>query len=113
MVSLRLGTPMSVEDLRAKVSPEPEGLSLQQLHDLAAEHGLPCQAVRVSVNRLGQVKLPAIAHLTDGHYVVLHELSESGVVVVDPAAGITTWSLEFLARSSTGALLLFDRPARG
>ena len=70
--------------------------------------GLPCQSVRVSVDRLGQVSLPAVAHLSDGHYVVLHELGPGGVVVGDPATGIATWSREFLTRSYSGALLLFD-----
>jgi CRP-like cAMP-binding protein len=112
MVSFRHGTPVSVEELRAKVSVSPEGLSLEQMLSLAAAHGLPCQAVRVSMNRLGQVRLPAIAHLHDGHYVVLHELGESGVVIGDPATGVLTWSVEFLARSASGALLLFDRPVQ-
>jgi ABC-type bacteriocin/lantibiotic exporter with double-glycine peptidase domain len=62
------------------------------------------------VDRLGQVSLPAVAHLRSGHYVVLHELNESGVVVGDPEAGIVTWSLEFLAQCYSGALLLFDLP---
>ena len=83
-------------------------MSLQQLRRLAAEIGLPCQAVRVPVGRLGQVRLPAVAHLSDGHYVVLHELGPGGVVVGDPAAGIASWSRAFLTRSYSGALLLFD-----
>jgi ABC-type bacteriocin/lantibiotic exporter with double-glycine peptidase domain len=60
------------------------------------------------VDRLGQVSLPAVAHLSDGHDVVLHELGLGGVVVGDPAAGIVTWSREFLTRGYSGALLLFD-----
>jgi CRP-like cAMP-binding protein len=112
MVSLRYGTHLNVEELRPKVSLGPKGLNVDQMLELAEEHGLPCRVVRVSVNRLDQVRLPAIAHLNDGHYVVLHELSESGVVIGDPAAGIVTWSIEFLGSCSSGALLLFDRPAR-
>jgi CRP-like cAMP-binding protein len=108
MVALRLGARVSVEGLRQKVTPGPEGLTLQQLRRLAEEVGLPCQAVRVSVDRLGQVSLPAVAHLSDGHYVVLHELGPGGVVVGDPATGIVSWSREFLTRSYSGALLLFD-----
>jgi CRP-like cAMP-binding protein len=108
MVGRRLGARVSVEQLRQKAAPSPEGLTLQQLRRLAAEVGLPCQSVRVSVDRLGQVSLPAVAHLSDGHYVVLHELGPGGVVVGDPATGIATWSREFLTRSYSGALLLFD-----
>jgi CRP-like cAMP-binding protein len=111
MVSLRLGVPVSVEQLRQKVVPGPKGLSLQQLHELAGEIGLRCQAVRVSADRLGQVNLPAVAHLSGGHYVVLHEMGETGVVIGDPASGIVTWNMAFLSRCYTGSLLLFDRPA--
>src|SRR5262245_57571750 len=108
MVALRLGARVSVAGLRQKVAPGPEGLSLAQLRAVATQVGLPCQSVRVSVDRLGQVSLPAIAHLSDGHYVVLHERGPGGVVVGDPATGILTWSREFLTRAYSGALLLFD-----
>jgi CRP-like cAMP-binding protein len=109
MVALRRGAKVSVEELRQKVTPGREGLSLQQLRRLAAEIGLPCQSVRVPVGRLGQVSLPAVAHLSDGHYVVLHELGAGGVVVGDPATGIVTWNREFLTRCYSEVLLLFDQ----
>src|SRR5262245_15937154 len=101
---------MTVEDLRAKAAPGPRGLSMERLRTQAAEIGLPCRAVWVSVDRLNQTRLPAIAHLSGGHYVVLHELTEAGVVVGDPASGIVTWSLDFLGQSYSGALLVFDLP---
>jgi CRP-like cAMP-binding protein len=111
MVSLRLERQVSVEDLRQKAAPGPEGLTLEQLRQLAESIGLTCQGVRVSVQRLGQVSLPAIAHLSGGHYVVLHEVGDAGVVVGDPATGIVAWSMAFLAECYTGSLLLFERPA--
>jgi hypothetical protein len=109
MVGLRLGAQVSVDELRQKKA-GPQGLSLQQLCDLAEQIGLPCRAVRVSVDRLGQVKFPAIAHLSGGHYAVLHELTECAVVIGDPASGIVTWNMAFLAQSYTGSLVLFDWP---
>jgi CRP-like cAMP-binding protein len=108
MVALRRGARMSVEELRQRVTPGPEGLTLLQLRQLAAAVGLPCQSARVSVARLGQVSLPVIAHLSDGHYVVLHEGGPGGVVVGDPATGIVTWSMERLSLCYSGVLLLFD-----
>jgi hypothetical protein len=36
------------------------------------------------------VSLPVIARLSDGHYVVLHEMGQGGVVFGDPATGIVT-----------------------
>jgi CRP-like cAMP-binding protein len=111
MVGLRLEVQVSVDQLRQKMAPGPQGLSLQQLCDLAQQVGLPCRAGRVSVDRLGQVKLPAIAHLSGGHYVVLHELTETDVVIGDPASGIVTWNMAFLAQCYTGLLVLFDWPS--
>lgn len=108
MVSLHLQVPVSVEELRAKVAPGPQGLTLQQLEQLGAEIGLACQAVRVSAERLRQVRLPAIAHLRDGHYVVLHELGAAAAVVGDPASGVVTWHIDFLAQCYSGSLVLFD-----
>jgi ABC-type bacteriocin/lantibiotic exporter with double-glycine peptidase domain len=66
----------------------------------------------VSVDRRGQAYLPAVAHLSDGHSVVLHELGAGGVVVGDPATGIVTWNWDFLTRAYSGALLLFDAASR-
>src|SRR5262249_11166127 len=40
MVALRCGVPLSVEELRRKVTPGPEGVSLQVLRRLAGEVGL-------------------------------------------------------------------------
>jgi CRP-like cAMP-binding protein len=109
MVALRRGARVSVAELRQRVTPGPEGLTLQQLRQLAAAAGLPCQSAQVSATRLGQVSLPVIAHLSDGHYVVLHEVASSGVVVGDPATGLVTWSLEQLRLRYSGVLLLFDQ----
>ena len=107
MVALRRGARVSVEELRQRVTPGPEGLALQQLRQLAAAVGLPCQSAKVSAARLDQVSLPVIAHLSDGHYVVLHEVGDGGVVVGDPATGIVTWSMERLRLLYSGVLLLF------
>jgi CRP-like cAMP-binding protein len=107
MVGQRLGAGISVEKLRVQIAPGPEGLSLAQLRQLALHNGLPCRPVQISVDRLGQVTLPAIAHLRNGHYVVLHALGES-VVIGDPETGIVKWSNDYLAKSFSGALLLFD-----
>ncbi|HEY7327875.1 MAG TPA: cysteine peptidase family C39 domain-containing protein [Gemmataceae bacterium] len=75
---------------------------------LAGEIGLPCHAVRVSLGRLGQVILPAIAHMNDGHYVVLHELGVGGIVIGDPETGIVSWNREPFAQSFSGGLS-FDK----
>jgi hypothetical protein len=108
MVGRRFGASVSVEELRSQVTPGPDGLSMPQLQKLATENGLPCRPARVSAERLGQVSLPVVAHLTNGHYVVIHELGEAGVIVGDPEMGIVSWSAAYLGQCYSGALLLFD-----
>ena len=49
-----------------------------------------------------------IARLSDGHYVVLHEMGQGGVVFGDPATGIVTWNAAQLSGCYSGVLLLFD-----
>ncbi len=109
MVALRRGIKVSVEELRRKARLDRGGLSIQQLRQLAEEIGLSSLSVRVSVDRIGQLHLPAIAHLNNGHYVVLHELVASGAVVGDPATGIVTWNRETVTRAFSGVILLFDK----
>jgi CRP-like cAMP-binding protein len=111
MAGQRLQVPVSVEELRVKVTPGPRGLTLQQMEALGAEIGLACRAVRVSAERLHQVALPAVALLSDGHYVVLHEVGAAGVVVGDPASGIVNWHIDFLSKCYSGSLVLFHRSA--
>jgi hypothetical protein len=64
----------------------------------------------VSADRLGQVRVPAVAHLSHGHYVAPHGLVKARVVAGDPDAGIVTSSLEFLGRYHSGTPLRFDLP---
>jgi CRP-like cAMP-binding protein len=109
MVALQRGLEVRIEELRQKTPPGSDGVSLQQLRQLAAELGLPGRSIRVTANRLGQVCLPAIAHLRDGHYVVLHAVGPGGVVVGDPATGIAAWNWNALAQCYSGALLVFDQ----
>lgn len=106
MVATRRGRRTTVEELRSVLPPGPAGLTLAQLRGLASSLGLHPQAVSVAAERLNLVTLPAVAHLRDGHYVVLHEVSPTGVVVGDPAAGVVTWSLAHTARHYSGALLV-------
>lgn len=110
MVARRLGLAVGVAELRDKVALAPDGLTLQQLRELAAHIGLPCQSACVGLDRLGQVSPPVIAHLSTGHYIVLHEFCAAGVVVGDPATGIVTWNRAALAQVYSGAMLLFGHP---
>ena len=54
--------------------------------------------------------LPAIAHLSAGHYVVLYAQELNGLVIGDPAHGVVTVTTETFRRAWTGNLLLLLPP---
>jgi ABC-type bacteriocin/lantibiotic exporter with double-glycine peptidase domain len=113
MIARSRGRRVTVEDLRAHAPPSERGLSLLELERVARGLGLPCRAVRVAGARLGEVTLPALAHLEEGHYVVVYEQGAGVIALGDPACGLVTLSRgEFLRRYS-GHLLLFSPAAAG
>jgi CRP-like cAMP-binding protein len=106
MIGRYHGLDVLVGLLRRAATVGPSGLSLAQLQQTAGVLGLGCRAVRVRPAHLADVVLPVVAHMIDGHYVVLYEVREDGVVVGDPAAGIVTVSVPMFRRACSGNLLL-------
>lgn len=115
MVARCHGRDETLQSLRSQVQIGAQGLSLLDLQRLADGLGLPCQAVRISLTRLGDVQLPALFHFRDGHFVVVYEANPIEAVVGDPASGVVRLSLELLCRSCSGYALLFPyhRPVSG
>jgi RNA polymerase sigma-70 factor (ECF subfamily) len=66
--------------------------------------------VRTGPDHLASLALPAIAHLTHGHYVVLYAVSPIQVTAGDPPAGIVTLEAGASRRSWSGNVLLVVRP---
>lgn len=104
--------PHGLDKIRTLVAAGPKGLPLGDV--LAAAHSLSLvgQAVRIGKEQLLHVHVPAIAHLTSGHYVVVFRLDNNGVQIGDPATGLVKVSLLHFATSFSGYLLLL-RPAAG
>jgi ABC-type bacteriocin/lantibiotic exporter with double-glycine peptidase domain len=68
--------------------------------------------VRIGAEQLADAVLPAVAHLAEGHYVVIYERGRDGVVVGDPAAGVLTLAADAFRRAWSGNLLLLT-PTQG
>ncbi len=111
MVARYHGLAAPVEALRASIELSPRGASLQALQRAAEGLGLRAQAARVGHDQLPAVRLPAVAHWGEGHYVVLYALSLHGALVGDPAAGVVTLSLAAVQRAWSGNVLLLAPPA--
>jgi hypothetical protein len=106
MVARYRGLVVSPEGLRRRLPVGPAGVSLLALQDAASSLGFRSRAVRLGFEQLAGVRLPAIAHLRDGHYVVLYARAPDGVVAGDPAAGIRTLPAATFRQAWSGNLLL-------
>jgi ATP-binding cassette subfamily B protein RaxB len=73
--------------------------------EIAAHLGLACRPLRIEVDHLGQLRLPAILHWDMVHFVVLKAYKKKGIVVYDPAAGEKWFPIAEASRHLTGVVL--------
>jgi ABC-type bacteriocin/lantibiotic exporter with double-glycine peptidase domain len=81
---------LTLEQARTLVGTDRNGTTLAGLRDGGRAIGLDARAAQAIYEALGEIHLPAIAHLngTEGHYVVVYRWTPTAVVVLDPGRGI-------------------------
>jgi predicted double-glycine peptidase len=84
-----LGRPTSEADVLRDARLVDAGISLAEFARLADLHGVPGSWYRVAPQDLGATPTPFVAHLStpDDHFVVVHAVVRSHVVMADPAVG--------------------------
>jgi ATP-binding cassette subfamily B protein len=101
---------MRLQQLRDLAGTDRIGTSLLGLVRAAEHLGFSAKGVKGSYKGLSQIPLPAIAHVKTeaglGHFVVLYQVSKSGVVVADPAHGVMKLSRETFCQRWTEYLLI-------
>ena len=92
-------------ELRRMAVPSGRGESLLELRNLAERIGLAARGVKVGVDAIRQLAIPAILHWDMNHFVVLERVTPGGIVIMDPAAGRVTVPWTDVDRSFTGVAL--------
>lgn len=90
MVSKHYGSVTSIDSLRKLAEIGKEGVSLLGLSDAAEKIGYRTQGVQPTLQQLETVKLPAILHWGQYHFVVLYKVKRNKYYIADPAAGLFT-----------------------
>jgi ATP-binding cassette, subfamily B, bacterial CvaB/MchF/RaxB len=89
-----------------------KGVTLKSLIKVARDLHFSCRALRLDLDHLSQVQLPAILHWDMDHFVVLKKVTRSHLVLHDPAYGVKRISISEVGKHLTGiAVELF--PAEG
>ena len=105
MVASYHGYRTDMNSLRRRYAVSLKGVTLRDLMEMAAHLGLACRPLRIEVDHLRQLRLPAILHWDMDHFVVLKACKKNGIVVHDPAAGEKWFPITEASRHLTGVVL--------
>jgi len=122
MIGAYHGSNIEIAALRRDFAPSLKGLSLRNIVHIAEEIGFTARPVRVPVESLGQLELPAMLHWDDNHFVVLERVGRGTAEILDPALGrAARLPMDEVARHFTGVALelrptaefrVYEKPTR-
>ncbi len=105
MITAHYGRPVGVSRLRDLAGVGTMGASLTQLIHAADEVGYQTRSLRLSADRLPNLRLPAVLFWKGYHYVVLYALNEKYAYIADPAMGKVRITREELEADFSGYAL--------
>ena len=98
---------ITIFQMREKISVSLKGLDFEGLIYCADSLGFNTRAIRVDLDEIKKVKLPAIVHFDFNHFVVLTKTSKKYIYVNDPALGECRYSYSEFSDHFTGIALEF------
>ena len=99
-------TGITLAELEVATGTGPDGTSMLALKKTAEQSGLASQGLRLPVERLYDIPMPAIAHVHGDHFVVIRSAGEE-LVIDDPSLGRLRMSARTFERSWDGVVLAF------
>ncbi len=105
MVAAHHGHKVNIGGLRRQFPISMKGVTLEQLINISTQLHLAPRALRLELEELDQLTLPAILHWDLNHFVVLSKVSRRTITILDPAAGQRTISIEAASAHFTGVAL--------
>ena len=105
MVATHHGHRVNLMGMRQRYSTSIKGATLEELMGIASDLELAPRAVRLEVEEVDKLQLPAVLHWDLSHFVVLERVDARNATVLDPAKGRRRMPLSKLARHFTGVAL--------
>jgi len=105
MVANHHGLKTDLTSLRRQISISSQGITLSQLMEFSTRLDLLGRPLRVELESLNQLALPAILHWDFNHFVVLVAADGGRITLHDPAKGKVILDLEQASRHFTGVAL--------
>ena len=105
MVARHHGHRINLAGLRQLFPTSIKGMTLRQIIAVASQLELSARAVRLEVEELGQLRLPAILHWDLNHFVVVEKVERGAIWILDPAQGRRKMSPAKVGKHFTGVAL--------
>lgn len=117
MVAAAHGLHLDLASLRRRFSLSIKGTNLSQLMRYAQTLEFSCRPLRLELDETAQLRTPCILHWNLNHFVVLEKVHGKRLVILDPAVGRRSMTLEETSAHFTGVALELApnadfRPAR-
>ena len=105
MIASHHGHDVNIGGLRRRFPSSMKGATIADLINVAADLDLSPRGVRLELDELAQLQLPAVLHWDLNHFVVLEKLRGGEAIILDPAMGRRRLGLDKLSRHFTGVAL--------
>ncbi|HEY8384265.1 MAG TPA: peptidase domain-containing ABC transporter [Microvirga sp.] len=105
MVASYHGHEVDLNALRRRFSVSLKGSTLKDVLLMAQRMGMTGRGLRLEIEQLPELALPAILHWDMNHFVVLKDANSRGITIHDPAFGERRYSLDEVGRHFTGIAL--------
>ena len=105
MVANYHGLKVDLGTMRRRFAPSLRGAPLKALMTIADRIGLAPRAVKLPLEELGNLHLPAVIHWDLNHYVVLEKVERGRALIHNPASSSKWMPLEEVSRHFSGVAL--------
>ena len=109
MIGAYHGHRIDLNGLRQRFSVSNAGATLRGVMDFADQLGFSTRALKVDMEALDRVHLPAIVHWNLQHFVVLKSVSRSRIVIHCPSLGAVTMTHAEFSQHYTGVILELEK----
>lgn len=106
MIAAFHGADIDLGAMRRRHAPSARGMTLRTLVAIADQTGFAARPVKLPLEALGNLHLPAILHWDLNHFVVLERVERGRAYILDPAAGAARrMPIEEVSKHFTGVAL--------
>ncbi|EPF0317322.1 peptidase domain-containing ABC transporter [Enterobacter chuandaensis] len=105
MVAGAFRLPADLAALRRRTGLSSRGATLRTIMEAASTVGLKSRALRLDIDKLGELRTPCILHWDFSHFVVLVRCRRNRFVIHDPAFGRRIMGINEMSQHFTGVAL--------